>query len=113
MSGGDGQCGCTWEGMDLPGPEVDDERAVATLNPCLLHQVWADQRPESALRMLAARAVAHCPRDLAEVLCRELGIPMPEGFVEKPSALDAWATPCAGSSPLARRPTWSRSRPQS
>lgn len=38
------------------------------------------QRTSDALRMYASRAVVYCPRDLAEALCREIGIPMPEGY---------------------------------
>jgi hypothetical protein len=62
--------------MMLVGPEL------------VVHDYRAHQ---AHLRGLAARAVAHCPRDLAEALCLELGIPMPEGFVDTPSALDEWA----------------------
>ncbi len=43
------------------------------------------------LRELAARAIAHCPRDLAEALAKECGVPMPEGYCEPSSALAAWA----------------------
>lgn len=36
-------CGCSWEGMGVPSPDVDDDRAVATLRPCALHERWAER----------------------------------------------------------------------
>jgi hypothetical protein len=52
--------------------------------------VTSTGKDATALRLLAARAVAHCPRDLAEALCRELCIPMPESFIEKADPLMEW-----------------------
>ncbi len=43
----------------------------------------SEQRSGDALRMYAARAIVYCPRDLAEALGRELGIPMSQGYFEQ------------------------------